>query len=578
MNDRALKRNRQAALLCAGSILTVMSSPALAQLDASVPAAQVGPADPGRIENRLGAQTLPPRDVAPNLEVQQAPTEAAPAGAENVTFRLDNVIFENASVYTRDELRELYADRRGATISLADLYAIAASATRKYRNDGYILTQVIVPPQTIEDGDVRLRVIEGFVDHIIVEGDTANNDIIEGYAAQISEGGPMKISDMERALLLINDLPGITARGILSPSPDKVGAAEMRILVERKPYDAELFANNFGTRYLGPVQLGASGALNSPFGQHERITAQAIYAPDKIEPELMYGSLGYLQPVGDYGTTLQLLGSYTDTEPGFNLEQFDVDGRAKFVSLTAAHPIIRSRRVNLTGRLGVDMRNVDSESDVDFTRKDRLRAARLGGRFEYLSTWLMPAYNMLDAEISRGLDVFGSSDSSDLDVSRPGADESFTKIEAEIQRLQRVSDQFNMLVGAYGQWSNDSLFSSEEFGVGGLRYGRGYDSSEITGDDGVAAKVEVQWETPLELRYVASWQPYAFYDVGKVWNDDATTSSQEKQSLASTGIGVRAALTTATSVDAFMAVPLTRQPQTENSNEARFYLGLSQRF
>ncbi|MGA4816816.1 POTRA domain-containing protein [Pseudomonas aeruginosa] len=47
---------------------------------------------------------------------------------------------------------------------------LANRLTAKYRQDGYLLTQVVVPEQSIEGGKVRLQVIEGYLEHVQIKG------------------------------------------------------------------------------------------------------------------------------------------------------------------------------------------------------------------------------------------------------------------------------------------------------------------------------------------------------------------------------------------------------------------------
>ncbi len=503
-----------------------------------------------------------------------------PPGSEKIKFTLRGITVQNATVYSEAQLLPLYQDRVGQTVSLADMYGIAGDLTRKYRNDGYILTQIVVPPQTIDNGIVRFQAVEGYVDQITVQGGQDNaRPLIQQIASKISNGGPMNVAQMERALLLINDLPGITARGVLSPSKTKPGAADLTVILDRKPFDAEVFANNYGTRYLGPYQLGGAGALNSPFGMNERITGQIVYAPSSdISRELAYAALGYMQPIGTNGTTVSLDASYSDTEPGFSLEQFDVKGTAKYLAAKISHPFIRSRNTNLTGHVTFDIRNVDTEDNLVPEREDRIRALRIGARYDHLTTWLGTAYNVADIQFSHGLDMFGATNSGDLNSSRPDANEDFTKFELELQRLQRINGSINVLAGIQGQWTSDALLSSEEMGIGGMSYGRGYDPSEIIGDKGFAGKIEVQWKDPIAFPMIQDWQLYAFYDVGTVWNEDATTSADKRNSIASTGLGARLNLTPQASMDILLAQPLTRDVETYGDKDARAFVGLNYRF
>lgn len=518
----------------------------------------------------------------PRVEVREVPAQDAPAGADKITFRLDRLDLDGVTVYSDAELQAVYGDKLGQTITLTDLYGIAAALTRKYRNDGYILTQVVVPPQEIENGSAKLRVVEGYIDNIVVEGAEDEGEtlrLMRAYTAHIKDGeNAVNVRDLERALLLINDLPGVSARSIISPSADKVGAADLRVIVTRDPFEAMVGIDNHGTKYLGPLQVMAAGSMNSLLGLNERITAQVVMAPQHdLDRELDYFALGYAMPVGTAGTQIALNTNYSFTDPGYDLEPFDVTGRSAYYGATVTHPFLRTRNSNFTGRVTFDVRDINSSNNIEATRKDRIRTLRVGGRYEYLDRLFGLGFNVLDFEVAHGLDMLGASERGDF-TSRTSADPDFTKLNVEMQRLQRLFPAVNLLLGAKGQIANAGVYSAEEFGVGGMAYGRGYDPSEIIGDDGIAGKVEVQWNDPVKFQMVDTYQLYTFWDGGKVWNSDPGSALLKTDTVSSAGIGVRTTFADSTDAGVMVAWPLDRDPQTTGDNDPRFYFNLSHRF
>lgn len=539
-------------------------------------------ADAGRVEEQF-QQDLDIPDLGEAVEVKRAVIQNAPANADQIRFTLNNLEIDGVSAYQGSELDSLYRDKLGTTVSLAEVYGIANALTNKYRNEGYILTQVVVPPQTIEGGNVKLRVVEGYIDRVIVEGDDNPSALalVKKYAGRISTGGALNLENLEKYLLLINDLPGVDARSVLSPSRTQAGASDIRIIVERNPFDSLLSIDNFGSRYLGPVQLTAGASANSFFGNNEQITGQFVTAPfANNSPELMFGAFSYQQPINSLGTKARAFFSRSHTEPGYNIDQFNVRGRSTSYGAGLEHAFIRSRTKNLYLRGQFDIRDVNSKSDIDITRKDRVRAIRVGGRYEFLdSQWFGVGINSIDLEYAKGLDVLGASDKGNTDLTRPAGDPQFSKFNFGVQRLQRLTSDLNLLVSASGQLSNNAQLSSEEFGVGGVNVGRGYDASEIVGDDGYSTKVELQWDEPFDtgLSAVEDYEVYSFWDFGKVWNDDAATTDND-DSIASAGVGVRASLINNIEGGAAVAVPLTRNVQTMGDTDPRYYFNLSRRF
>jgi hemolysin activation/secretion protein len=577
LSARLIKQLKRGTMICALSFAVTSAS------FAQVPDAQFGTAFPGRASQQIEQPDFIP-EVKSRVNVKESKMAEAPEGAEAISFTLDRLNVTGVSVYSDEEVMSVYNDKLGQTITLADLYRIAADLTRQYRNDGYILTQVVVPAQTIEDGTASLRVVEGYIDNVIVRGEESKPaaDLINKIAQRVhTEDKPLNTLDLEHTLLIINDLPGVKARSVLSPSKTKTGAADLEIIVDRSPYNATASIDNYGTRFLGPIQMGGAVSANSFFGMNETITGQLYIAPDIRDGiELFYASLGYNVPIWSYGTTLDLFISNTHTEPGSSLDQFDVRGRSQYMSATIEHPFVRTRNFSMSGRAKLDYRNSDSRNNiiVDPTRKDRIRAIRLGGRFEYLDRFFNAGFNVLDLEVAQGLSLLGSSNQGSSTLSRPAGDPEFFKVNAEFQSLQRVSSSLNVLLGARGQWSNNAQLSAEEFGVGGKDFGRGYDPSEIVGDDGVAGKVELQWSEPFNVPAFDKYHVYTFFDAGRVWNDDPITASQKAETITSTGLGVRATFANDVNAGLMVALPLNRTVQTTGDQGVRLFFNLSKEF
>ncbi len=536
-------------------------------------------ADPGRVQQQFMERDLDTQ-VEPDVEVRNVIAQNVPEGAEDITFELREITLDGVTAYPAAELRSLYANKLGTTVSLADVYIIASLMTNKYRNDGYILTQVVVPPQTIEGGSVKLRVVEGFVASVTVEGedDESALALIRRMANKIQTGRALNVADLERYLLLINDLPGVTARSVLGPSPTEVGGADLRIIVERDPFDGLLAIDNFGSRFLGPLQLTAAGTTNSFFGQNERITLQVVDAPQATDnEELFYAALTYDQPISDNGTTLSLTANRTITEPGYTLGVFGVRGFSDFYGATVSQSLIRSRAENLQIYGTFDYRNVLSKSLFGRT-EDRIRSLRIGGNYQFIDTLFGAGINSIGVKISRGLGLLAASDPGDAGLSRNQGEPNYLKMNADFQRLQRITPKLNLMTTVTGQWSAHPLLSSEEFGVGGPILGRSFDPSEIIGDDGLAGSLELQWNEPVEWSFVQDYQLFSFWDAGTIWEQDATVADLKTETITSAGAGIRMDFKDDTEASFSIAWPLNREIATQQDDDPRVYMSLSRRF
>jgi hemolysin activation/secretion protein len=556
--------------LLSATLVTMAAPHALAQVPSS--------AEPSRVQQQIAPieRRLPP--ITGTGLISSGTAIVAPAGSEKVKLTLNSVTVEGASAYTNAEIEKIYADKIGTGITLADVYGFAQQLTVKYRNDGYILTQVVVPEQTISGGNIRLQVVEGFVDKVSIEGQTRGNyAFLQGFADKIRNERPLNAKKLERYILLMNDLAGVSARAILSPSATLRGASDVVIMVEQKAVDLFGQVDNRGTRYLGPLQLNAGARLNSPFGFYEGISLQAVTAfSDANDREMDYFSAGWSQPLNQEGTKLSVSGSLTSTDPGYLLSASEVTGLAKNLSLELSHPFIRSRNTNLFGAIKFNYLNSTRKDNLGLgDTTDHLRVARVAGTYQFTDALI--GFNTLNLEASKGLGIFGASDKGDANMTRADGDPQFFKLTMEVSRLQRITSIFDAYVSVAGQRSNDDLLASEEFGVGGINYGSAYDSSEITGEDGLAGRLELRANNPIQTP-ADMIQVYGFYDIGKVWDKDNTVAEDRQRSIASTGLGLRASINENFAGTVEVAKPLTRKVGTEGDREPRVFGSLTARF
>ncbi len=506
--------------------------------------------DPSQLERQFDRERLP--QAQPDIVIPKRET-LLPSDSDAIRFVLSAVVVEGAEVYSENELAPHYQGLIGKEITLTQAYDIANAITVKYRNDGYILSRVIVPPQRIEAGILRLRAVEGFIDKVTINGSAASKgSLLRKYGDKIRASVPLKADVLERYILLAGDLPGMTALAVLSASQATPGASDLDIVIERDTFEGFATIDNRGSRFSGPVQGQLSASLNSIFGLNERTRIRAIGAAELSELRLL--EVSHQQQIGSEGMTVLIVGRNTLSEPGGDLEISDIESESYSADVILNYPLIRTRAQNLNIRAGFSFRDTETTLlDAPFT-DDRVRAARLGLAYDFVDAW--DGISLIDVEVSRGLDVLDASDSGAPDLSRAGADTTFTKVGLELLRIQRLGNNFSLLLNAQGQYSDSRLVASEEFAIGGSRFGRAFDPSQISGDHGVAARVELRRDQSVDTDLLQGMQLYAFYDYGAVWRRTAGGVPSSHEDLSSAGVGSRFFLGDAITATAELVVPV----------------------
>ncbi len=553
--------------------------------------------DPGRIEKQFEEGTEPLSTFEP--VVPEGEEAVPPSGAEDIRFMLSGVLIEGATAYPESAFLPLYEELLGTEVSLGDVYRIAGKISAMYRGDGYILSRAVVPAQRIRDGLVRVAVLEGFINEVIIEGDISGREsLLESYAAKISAERPLSADTLERYLLLADDLPGVTAKAVLTPSVGAPGASDLVLFVDQKSIDQAYAFDNRGSRFVGPFTASLTYKFNNLMGLYEQTTFRGIFATQT--EELRFFQLSHQETIGSEGTRVLVAYNFTNSKPGFTFVQATaVESSSQELTISVKHPMIRSRSQNLTLKGEFAWRK--TITDLGFTLlgtriplfDDRLRIIRGSAAYDFVDQFR--GINLIEIEASQGLDLFnasesGSADGIEADISRVNGKSDFFKITADASRLQSLYPGVSLLFSATGQFSGSQLLSSEEFGFGGSNFGRAFDSSEFTGDHGAAGKLELQYGRTAEsvsfLRElpIKDFQLYTFFDYGIAWRIDpvanAVVDGKHAQTGSSAGLGVRFNLADNVSGLMEIAKPLTRDVGARGTDgeEPRAFFAIAARF
>lgn len=539
------------------------AAPITAPQAADIRAALPGSVEPGVISNTLSAAPIeaPPPRAAAIAHPEEKPGNLGPQ-AEKIKFKLNAVILEGNRTYSTPELSRIYADKLHKTISIADLETIVQNITNYYRNNGYILSRAVLPPQHVANGTVRIRIIEGYIAEAKVQGTPKRaRYLLQNYGNNIAASRPTQIRVMEHYLRLANEIPGMNARAVLEPSKTDTGASDIDLVATEQSVNAYLSYDNYGTRYIGPNQVTGSVSGNSIFqsGDSTHFTAVRTSRPEQLQ----YEDVSHEIPIGSSGLRATVGVNDSRTLPGLNLAILKISGDATNFYGILSYPLLRSRDQDLSLDGGVNYIDSGVNTFDDTLYNDHIRSAKFGASYNSSDSFL--GSNLLSLHVEQGFaSILGaSSDPTSPTVSRFGADGHFTKFDATAGRLQALFWHLSTFIYASGQYSFNPLLATEQFAYGGSQLGRGYDPAEIIGDRGAAGSVELRLDWAPGWRFLQSMQPYLFYDAGVVWNLKDVAGSNIKSSATSTGFGARFNFTKNLTGNLMFAQPLTKQVTAE---------------
>lgn len=525
-----------------------------------------GSAQPSQVGQALRSQEAgrtAPHPV-PSLESDQTDMATAlPKEAEKIKFKLKGIILEGNHIYNKTVLELLYQRDLHKEITVKALFAIVNRITNFYRNNGYILSRAILPPQRVKNGIVRIQVIEGYIGNVEVTGNMHNAGLlVKRYGNKIKQDRPLSLIRMEKFLILGNEIPGTQVKAVLSPSKNQLGAADLTIITNNKPITGYLSYDNYGTRYLGPKQFTGNIGVNSFIISGD--TTQFTLTKTQNGGKLIFWDINYNWPINDEGVRWTVGGTQVQTHPLFVLSPLEIKGLNENYYTTGYFPLIRSQSQSFTLRTGFNYLDTHVTILNVPLYTDHIRSLDLGGAYYFADRWY--GANSINGDIKQGLPILGYTSDTNPNTattSRPGGRAIYTKMILMINRLQPLTEPVSVNGSLQGQWANNSLLSAEQFSIGGSQIGRGYDVAEIIGDKGVASSVELRFDINIDKPFIPNLQFYTFYDAGMIWNFKLIGGVPKKQSITSTGFGMRFFSTKYLSGNLMWTKPLTKPVATE---------------
>jgi hemolysin activation/secretion protein len=452
---------------------------------------------------------------------------AAEAGVDDT--KLSATVIDGVSVYSPRELFSVYRDQLGRPITRDSARAILAQIEALYQRDGYSRPELQVDDDLVENGVLRVEVFEAQITQVIFSGDAGPyTQQLQSWADELRSAVPLRTAQLQAVLQKMRDLPGLTIRPATRRDDARRNAYALTIDIKYKPVDLILRASNRGTEEIGPVFAFGQLVANNLLGWRER--AGLLFSSAMDTTEYYGGGLFFDAPVTAQDTHITVTTFASRSNP---TEEIDHDDRylRERTSLRVTQPfdVPVGRSVALTAGLDCDDLEV-FRSQFRF-RDERLRVAELGARASgRVGTNSQYALAM---QLRQGIDGLGSRlDAKDLAYDPRRAD--FLAVRMQFTQLTRFAQRWTVRLDALGQTSGYVLPDSERYKIGGERLGRGFEVSEIAGDQGIGAKAELRRDLTGTANATTRTSLYGFYDFAAAWKQDMPGH----ESAATSGLGL----------------------------------------
>lgn len=501
------------------------------------------PPDTGQIL-RQQEQISPSINRIPSIEMQEPEMLSLPE--TEVSIYIKSIIINGGeALESQDILKSLVVDSVGQKLGFAQLQKLADKISQHLKAKGWVLAKAYLPKQDVTDGNVRINITLGHLEvdeqghSISIQHDSdirLKDEIIKDRMRYVISNNTLHSDKLERALLLLNDLPGIQSHSSLEKGK-QTGSSRLGINVKEDDRIKGNFSiDDQGNHYTGTWVGNLNFNLNDPLGLGDQLSVGGMGA-ENIEQ----GRISYGLPLGDNGLQANVRYSYLSYNVGREFKQLESEGQAQSAGGGFSYPFIRSRAFSLWGSANYNYKLTDDVSMKVLTSQKEIDSGTMGFNGQHLDSFLGGGLN----QFSYGF-VLGNVDLSDAkaDATTAKTQGIYDKHTFNLARLQKLTENFSLFASATGQLATQNLTSSEKFMLGGSTGVRAYPSGEGSGDSGWVSNFEMRYDVPYKTE-IGSVQLVGFFDTGYIilhsqrWkNDVVSASGKNEYSLSGSGIGI----------------------------------------
>ena len=472
---------------------------------------------------------------------------AAQPEADPVQFEIRRFILDGNTLLPATRVDQLLAPHHGPNKDFAAIQRALETLENAYRDLGYGIVQVTLPEQNITEGEIRFVIIEPRLGKVTIEGNqrfSAAN--IRRSLPALEEGTPPNSRSISRSLQIANENPAKQTQVLLRSGENESQVDAAIKVTDDKFWKAGITLDNTGTSDTGSYRLGVSYQHANLFDRDHVLTAQYVTSPDHLSEVRIYG-VGYRIPFYGLGSSIDIVGGYSDVDSGTLQNLFSVSGSGTVFGIRYNHHLPRAGDYEHRLVYGLDYRAYQN------------RVAQVGGpagsavpditvhpiSVYYAGQWRSPG-SELSFYLYAAQNVFANgNDASDsaFKLTRADAKAAYRLYRYNLNYTRILPADFQARLQWFGQATSDALVPGEQFGLGGADNVRGFFEREVNNDRGNRITLEL---TSPDLATLMDWKSLrarvaAFYDWGQVKRNLAQPGEPTSESIASAGMGVRLA-------------------------------------
>jgi len=462
--------------------------------------------------------------------------------ATGPSFILKEVKVTGSTVFKLQDFQPIYQSHLNRKVAFQEMQELSGKIESKYKEKGYFTTTVYIPEQDIKNGVIEIRIAEGKMGRLDVEGSKwFSADFIKKFF-HAKKNEILNVKTMARDILRLNKNPDLEVKALISPGKDPQ-TSDISLKVEgRQPWHTGFLQDNRGSRLTGKYRSMVFIRSSNVSGLGDMLFFNSLYTGNSLGE-----SISYSIPIGTYGTKFSLDATYFKMKLGKEYKPFDITGNTQIYTPYFSWELALSEVFEAYANLGMDIKSIKKKMAGDVTANDQLRTPYFSFDFSKTDptgqTTFSPKFNFGTAGF------LGASHRNHPTSSRAGTGGFFFKYEQSLNRMQKMFFNSYLSIRTRLQAASHTLASSEQFQLGGADSVRGYPEGDYLADS--AAVANFDWVFPMYL-IPKSWklkgeeiplrhqlEPVFFVDIGGGDLKKVLPGEKREKFLAGVGGGLR---------------------------------------
>ncbi|MFH2046510.1 MAG: ShlB/FhaC/HecB family hemolysin secretion/activation protein [Pseudomonadota bacterium] len=478
------------------------------------------------------------------------------AQTQTVRFDIDRFKVEGNTLLIPDEIKTVLEPFTGKQREYGDLQRAIKALRERYRTRGFSVVWVIAPEQDLDRGVITLRIIEGRIGKITIEGNRFFDDSnIRSSLPALREEISPRAEDISANAQLGNENPAKQVDVVLRPG-EKQGVVDATVdVIDVRPFKAFLTFDNTGNQQTGDYRLGVGVQHANLFNRDNIFTFNYVTSPGKWDQVSLYSG-SYRLPLYSWGDSMDFIVAYSDVVAGTTQT---VAGPLNFSGQGTVYGLrynqLLERRGEYSHRIvyGLDYRAYENDCKLGNFGEEGCGPAAVDVTVSpislaYSGNWAKPGrISDFYVALSHNVPVDSNGQKSDFNAARPspngrdGASSRYTILRFGASMVNAFESNWQVRAAFNAQYTTDSLVTGEQFGIAGTTTVRGYQEREIVRDIGYFANLEL-YSPNLAGKLVPgedNLRGLLFYDFANAANNALDGEVRQKISIASIGAGFR---------------------------------------